>query len=82
MKGIIIIKDGTDVAKVMNMKGFIEMRLRKIIDKLSCQLVGDGRNTIVFHVKTSAKNFEEIKNELDVLYPNSCVYLQPKKAEA
>ena len=78
MKGIIIVKDGTDAAKVMNMKGYIEMRLRKIIDKLSCQLVGDGNNTIIFQVRTSEKKFEELKNELDKLYPGAVVYLQPK----
>lgn len=79
MKGIIVIKDGKDITKVMNMKGFIEMRLRKIIDKVTCQLVGDGNNTVVFHVKTSKKRFEELKNNLDELYPKACVYLQPKE---
>lgn len=78
MKGIIVIKDGKDIKKVMNMKGFIEMRLRKLIDKLNCQLVGDEQNTVIFHVRTSDKRFDELKNELDNLYPGSCVYLMPK----
>lgn len=78
MKGIIVIKDGKDIKKVMNMKGFIEMRLRKLIDKINCQLVGDEQNTVIFHVRTSDKRFAELKQELDTLYPSTCIYLMPK----
>lgn len=73
----IIIRDG-ELKKVLNIKGFIEMRLRKVIDRLACQIVEDGLNTVVFHVKTSNKIFEEIRIELDKLYPGSCIYLTPK----
>jgi len=78
MKAVIIVKDG-DIKKVWNVKGFIEMRIRKLFDKMNCQLVDDSNNTVIFHVKTKKEIFDSIKEELEVLYPGSFVYLQPKK---
>lgn len=80
MKAVIIVKDA-DIKKVWNVKGYIEMRIRKWFDKMRCQLVDDKHTTVIFHVKTQKKNFESIKEELEMLYPGSFVYLQPKKAE-
>lgn len=76
MKGIVVVKG--DIKKVCNVKGHIEMRIRKLFDKLTCQLVDDDHSTVVFHVKTNKKTFDEIKHELNTLYPGSCMYLEPK----
>lgn len=79
MQNIIIVNDGTEMATVLNVKHYIQMRLRKHFDKINCQFVANEHNTIVFHVKTKKKIFESIKNELDVLYPGLCTYLQQKE---
>lgn len=76
MKTIIV--RNSDAKKVLNIKGYIEMRLRKIIDKLTCQIIEDDLGTVVFHVKTSDERFTELKQELDTLYPSTCIYLAPK----
>lgn len=73
-----IIVRSTDVKKVLNIKGYIEMRLRKVIDKLTCQIIEDDLGTVVFHVRTSDERFVELKQELDTLYPSTCIYLMPK----
>lgn len=80
MKGIVIVKG--DIKKVYNVKGYIEMRIRKLFDKLTCQLVDDEHTTVVFQVRTNKKTFDELKNELNKLYPGSCVYLEPKAEES
>lgn len=80
MNNIIIVK-GTDVKEIFNMKGYIEMRLRKFVDKLTCQLVDDAHTCVVFNVKTSKERFESIRDELNELFPKKCVYLR-KKEEA
>lgn len=81
MKTRTIIIKNCDGRKAVNIRGYIEMRLRKLIDKLSCQYVGEGCSMVVFSVRTSDTRFEELKHELDALYPETCVYLEPKKAE-
>lgn len=73
-----IIVRSADVKKVLNIKGYIEMRLRKVIDKLTCQIIEDDLGTVVFHVRTSDERFAELKQELDTLYPSTCIYLMPK----
>ena len=73
-----IIVRNADVKKVLNIKGYIEMRLRKVIDKLTCQIIEDDLGTVVFHVRTSDERFAELKQELDTLYPSTCIYLMPK----
>lgn len=75
----IIIVNEENVGKVINMKYYIKMRIRKFFDKINCQVVENENHTVVFHVKTSKKIFNEIKAELEVLYPNTCTYLQTKE---
>ena len=80
MKGIIIVRE-SNVSEILNMKGYIEMRIRKHFDKLTCQLVDDAHTCVAFQVKTKKKTFESIKDELNELYPKKCVYVT-KKEEA
>ena len=77
MKGYVIIKDGRKVNdEVMNVKGFIEMNIRKPFDKLECQMVNDSMNTVIFGVKTSQKRFDLIQEHLEKLNPEGYVFLQ------
>lgn len=78
MQNVIIIKDGRDIKKVYNIRGYLEMRIRKHFDKLNCQFVRDNQRTVIFNVKTTKRTFESIKEKLDALYPGLCVYLQKK----
>ena len=77
MSGVIIIKDGRSINKVMNIKGYIEMRLRRYIDKFTCQMVGDSNNTIIFNIRTSKKRFNLIKEDL-LKISKECVILEAK----
>lgn len=78
MRGIIIIKDGRDIKEVNNVKGFVEMNIRKLIDKMECQLVNDNMNTVIFRVKTNKKRYNLIKEHLEELNPENYVFLQAK----
>ena len=79
MTGTIIIKDGRNIKEVENVKGFIEMSIRKPFDKLKCQLVEDKMFTVIFSVKTSKKRFNLIKEKLERLNPEAYVFLQAKR---
>lgn len=79
MRGLVIVKNGTDIKKVNNVKGFIEMNIRRLVDKLDCKLVYDERNTVIFIVDTDRKNFEFIKEQLEVACPGECVFVEPKE---
>lgn len=79
MRGTIIIKDGRDIKEVNNVKGFVEMNIRKLIDKLDCQLVNDNMNTVIFQVKTNKKRYNLIKEHLERLNPENYVFLQAKR---
>lgn len=78
MRGTIIIKDGRDIKEVENVKGYIEMTIKKPFDKLSCLLVGDSMNTVIFRVKTKEKRFDLIKEKLMELNPEGYVFIQAK----
>lgn len=78
MTNIIIVKEES-VAKIMNIKGYIEMRLRPI-DKLGCQLVDDAHTCVAFQIRTSKKRFETIAEELYGLFPGVCCCLTKKEA--
>ncbi len=78
MRANIIVKDGREKDKVLNIAGYIEMVVRRPFGKVDCQMVGDDQNTVIFNVRTRKKTFRTIKAKIEELYPGLCVYLSKK----
>lgn len=76
MNGIIIVKGTKDLSLSKNIRGYVDMRIRKFIDKTSAKLVGDTKETVVINVRTKRSIFEELKQEINELYPGTCVFLR------
>ena len=80
MKAIIIIKGNEDHKVIRNIKSHIEMQLnRKWIDKITYHFVDDSLGTEVISVRTDKQNFEDLRNKLDIFYPNQCAFITYKK---
>lgn len=83
MRNSIIVKDA-NAKIVLNMKGYLEMRLgwnwlSRLFKKIDYKLVDDALTCVVFQVKTRKETFEQLKKELDELFPGKCVYLVKKE---
>lgn len=76
MTGVIIVKGSEDVHLAHEIGTYVEMRIRRFIDKVSYKPVGDSKHTVVLNVRTKRNTFEELKEELNDLYPKKCVFLR------
>lgn len=81
MQGLVVVHSDK-VRKVYDVKGYIEMRLRRFVDRLDCRLVDGDCTTVIFQVRTKRTRFDEISRELNKLYPGMCVCLCSKDEKA
>ena len=75
MKAVIIIKGNEDRKPIRNIKAHIEMRLNRWYDKITYHNVNDSNGTEVISVRTDKNTFEDLKKQLEVFYPNHCVFI-------
>lgn len=75
MKAVIIIKGNEEHKIIRNIKAHIEMRLSRWYDKITYHNVNDSIGTEVLSVRTDKENFESLKEQLEVFYPNQCVFI-------
>lgn len=76
MYGAIIVKDGKNLVRVLNIAGYIDMSIRKCIDKADYQIIDEDHKVIIFTVKTKKKIFNTIKATLNKVYPGLCLFLE------